>query len=198
MVAADTVLDARGPFSNSRLVDAGAEQGVAEGTPVLSDHGLVGRIAGVSARISRVLLLTDVESRTPVMIARTNGRAILTGDGGPNPALNFVRSHDALAAGDRVLTSGDGGVLPRGLPVGSVVKGFDGAWRVVLDADAEPIEFVRILLFKDFSQVAGGGDLTSSQPSTTTDAPEAPTVTPANAAANVVVPTPAKPKAGRP
>jgi rod shape-determining protein MreC len=195
MVAADTVLDARGPFSNSRLVDAGADQGVAEGNPVLSDHGLVGRIAGVSARVSRVLLLTDVDSRTPVMIARTNGRAILTGDGGPNPALSFLRTHDAPQTGDRVLTSGDGGVVPRGLPVGSVVMGRDGVWRVALDSDAEPIDFVRILLFKDFSQIAGGGDLGPPQPpSTATDTPEAPPLAaPANAAVGE-----AMPKASRP
>jgi rod shape-determining protein MreC len=196
MIAADTVLDSRGPFSNSRLVDAGADQGVAEGNPVLSDHGLVGRITGVSADVSRVLLLTDVDSRTPVMIARTNGRAILTGDGGPNPALSFLRTHDAPQAGDRVLTSGDGGVLPRGLAVGSVVKEADGVWRVALDSDAEPIDFVRILLFRDFSQVSGGGDLTPSQPpSTATDTPEAP---PLAAAANVATGAEAKPKASGP
>jgi rod shape-determining protein MreC len=173
MVSAHTVLDARGPFSNSRLADAGAAEGVVEGNPVLSDHGLVGRVVGVGDQVSRVMLLTDVESRMPVMVARTNGRAILTGDGGPNPQLAYLRTHDALQEGDRILTSGDGGVAPRGLPVGTAVKGFDGAWRVTLDADAEPIDFVRILLFKDFSQVAG--PLPPSQlPSTATDAPEAP------------------------
>ena len=173
MVSAHTVLDARGPFSNSRLADAGAAQGVVEGNPVLSDHGLVGRVVGVGDQVSRVMLLTDVESRLPVMIARTNGRAILTGDGGPNPGLAYLRTHDTLEEGDRILTSGDGGVAPRGLPVGTAVKGFDGAWRVTLDADAEPIDFVRILLFKDFSQVTGS--LPSSQlPSTATDVPDAP------------------------
>lgn len=175
MVSAEAVLDARGPFSNSRLVDAGASQGVTEGNPVLSDHGLVGRIAGVSAEVSRVMLLTDVESRMPVMIARTNGRAILTGDGGSNPELAYLRTHDALQEGDRVLTSGDGGVAPRGLPVGTAVKSLDGVWRVALDSDAEPIDFVRILLFKDFAQVAAPGDLAPNQmPSTATDVPEAP------------------------
>jgi rod shape-determining protein MreC len=175
MVSAETVLDARGPFSNSRLVDAGAARGVTEGNPVMSEHGLVGRIAGVGPSMSRVMLLTDVESRTPVMIARTNGRAILTGDGGANPALAYLRTHDALQEGDRVLTSGDGGVIPRGLPVGTAVRGFDGAWRVALDSDAAPIDFVRILLFKDFSQLASPADLAPRElPATNTDAPEAP------------------------
>ncbi|HEY2481094.1 MAG TPA: rod shape-determining protein MreC [Caulobacteraceae bacterium] len=190
MVAADTVLDARGPFSNSRLADAGADQGVVEGNPVLSEHGLVGRIVGVAPRASRIMLLTDVDSRTPVMIPRTNGRAILSGDGGSAPALAYLRSHDALKVGDRVLTSGDGGVVPRGLAVGTVTKGFDGAWRVALDTDATPIDFVRILLFKDFSQLAAPPS-PGVLPSTNTDAPEA--------APPVAPPTPASaPKAAKP
>jgi rod shape-determining protein MreC len=175
MVSADTVLDARGPFSNSRLADAGADKGITEGNPVLSEHGLVGRVAGVGAHVSRVMLLTDVESRLPVLIVRTNGRAILTGDGGPNPALAYLRTHDALRAGDRVLTSGDGGVAPRGLPVGTAVRGFGGVWRVVLDADATPIDFVRVLLFKDFSQLTSPAELAPRDlPSTSTEAPEPP------------------------
>lgn len=152
-VFARTVLDARGPFANTRIADVGAARGVSEGNPVLSDRGLVGRVTGVARDACRILLLTDVDSRTPVLIARTNGRAILTGDGGVNPKLNYLRTHDALREGDRVLTSGDGGVLPRGLPVGVVVKGFDTGWRVELDSDASPIDFVQIMLFRDFSQL---------------------------------------------
>ena len=174
MVAAETVLDARGPFSNSRLADAGADKGVTEGNPVLSEHGLVGRVAGVGAHVSRVMLLTDVESRTPVLVVRTNGRAILTGDGGPNPDLDYLRTHDALREGDRILTSGDGGVIPRGLPVGTAVRGLGGGWRVVLDSDASPIDFVRILLFKDFAQLANPAALAPNDlPATNTEAPEA-------------------------
>ncbi|HUZ14127.1 MAG TPA: rod shape-determining protein MreC [Caulobacteraceae bacterium] len=153
MVFARTVSEARGPFSNTRLADVGADRGVTEGNPVLSEHGLVGRIVGVSAHVSRVLLLTDPESRTPVLIVRTNGRAILSGDGAPAPKLDYIAEASPLRAGDRILTSGDGGVFPRGLPVGTVVKGADGAWRVALDADASPVDDVQILLFTDFSQL---------------------------------------------
>ncbi len=158
MVGARTVLDARGPFSNTRLANVGADQGVIEGNPVLSEHGLVGRVIGVGPSMSRILLLTDVDSRVPVLIERTNARAILTGDGGPSPKLAYLRTHDAPREGDRVLTSGDGGVIPRGLPVGVVASSLDG-WRVALDSDAAPIDFVRILLFKDFSQLVAPGAL---------------------------------------
>lgn len=154
MVTARVVTDSRGPFANARLANAGSDLGVVVGYPVLTERGLVGRIVGVAGNASRVLLLTDVASRTPVMIDRSNARAILTGDGGPNPKLEYLRGRDAVHQGDRVLTSGDGGVLPRGLPVGRAVKGLDGRWRVVLDADAGAIDWVRILKFKDYSQLA--------------------------------------------
>ena len=176
-VFARTVLDARGPFANTRIADAGAARGVIEGNPVMSENGLVGRVTGVAARVSRIMLLTDVESRTPVLIGRTNGRAILSGDGGPNPKLAYLRTHDPIKAGDRVLTSGDGGVLPRGLPVGVAIKALDGGWRVALDSDAAPIDFVQILLFSDFSQLIPAKALEPAVlPPTTTGAPTPPPV----------------------
>lgn len=153
MVAARTVSEARGPFSNTRLANAGREKGIITGNPVMSENGLIGRVIGVTDGASRILLLTDIASRTPVMIERTNARAILTGDGGPNPRLEYLRGQEPVKPGDRLVTSGDGGVLPRGLPVGLAVKGLDGRWRAVLASDAAPVDFVRILLFQDFSQL---------------------------------------------
>ncbi|MDP1599093.1 rod shape-determining protein MreC, partial [Phenylobacterium sp.] len=154
MVAARTVSEARGPFSNTRLANAGREKGIITGNPVMSENGLIGRVIGVTDGASRILLLTDIASRTPVMIERTNARAILTGDGGPNPRLEYLRGQEPVKPGDRLVTSGDGGVLPRGLPVGLAVKGLDGRWRAVLASDAAPVDFVRILLFQDFSQLS--------------------------------------------
>ena len=162
MVAARIVTDSRGPFADTRLANTGSEHGVKAGNPVMSENGLVGRVIGVTNGASRVLLLTDIASRTPVMIDRTNARAILTGDGGPNPRLDYLRGRDPIREGDRLLTSGDGGVLPRGLPVGTAVKGLDGRWRVVLASDKAPIDFVRILLFEDFTQVVNLKELSQT------------------------------------
>ncbi len=172
MVFAHTILDSRGPFAMTRLADAGSDRGVMEGAPVLGEHGLAGRVVGVAPGVSRILLLTDVESRTPVMVPRTNARAILTGDGGANPQLAYLRTHDPLRAGDRVMTSGDGGVFPRGLPVGVVVNSADGSWRVLLDANSAPIDDVQILLFKDFAQLADRATLApKTLPSAMTEEP---------------------------
>ena len=150
MVTARAVTESRGPYANTWLISAGSERGVKVGHPVLSENGLVGRVIGAAPKVSRVLMLTDAASRTPVMIQRTRARAILTGDGGGAPELAYLRGRDAVRDGDLVLTSGDGGVLPRGLTVGRVAKTRDGAWRVRLASDAAPVDFVRVLLFEDF------------------------------------------------
>ena len=214
MASARIVTDSRGPFANSRLANAGSEKGVKPGNPVMSENGLVGRVVGVTEGVSRVLLLTDVASRTPVMIDRTNARAILTGDGGPNPKLEYLRGQSPVRAGDRVLTSGDGGVFPRGLPVGVAVRGLDRRWRVVLASDKAAVDIVRILLFQDFTQVANraGLEKVNVPPPTpgasTLPPPAPPEPAVAAAVAPVVTPAPAAapppklpaqtPPAGRP
>lgn len=153
MASARSISDARGPFANARLIDVGTRGGVKIGNPVINEHGLVGRVAGVSPNVSRVVLLTDAASQVPVLIDRSDARAILSGDGSGNPRLEYVRGEDALKVGDRVLSSGDGGGMPRGLPVGVVARGVDGSWRVKLFSDRGAIDYVRVLKFEDFGQL---------------------------------------------
>lgn len=153
MATGRAISESRGPFSNAKLIDVGSAKGVRIGNPVVTEHGLVGRVTGVTGGVSRVVLLTDVASRTPVMIERTDARAMLTGDGGDSPRLEFIRGSGSIKAGDRVLSSGDGGGLPRGLPVGVAAKGVDGAWRVKLFSDHGAIDYVRVLLFQSFGQL---------------------------------------------
>jgi len=206
MVTARVVLDARGPFTNTRLANAGEDMGVRVGHPVMSDAGLVGRVVGTGPGISRILLLTDVASHMPVLVDRTNARAILSGDGGPNPTLDYLRGIDPVRNGDRILSSGDGGVVPRGLPIGTAVKGLDGYWRVRLSSDSVPIDLVRILLFKDFTDLAAQKTLQASKMPPLTDVPPPvtsssvlpPALTSKSAAAQVVAAVAPKPSASKP
>ena len=208
MVSARVVSDSRGPFANTRLANAGRERQVRVGNPVMTEYGLVGRVVGVTRGASRVLLLTDIASRTPVMVDRTNARAILAGDGGPNPKLEYLRGYEPVKAGDRIVTSGDGGLMPRGLPVGVAVKGVDGAWRVVLSSEAGAIDFVRILLFEDFAQLVDQDELnTRSEPpadgalptvGVTSPPPPTPAPTPAPSPTPAPVNRPPTPKAPTP
>ena len=159
MQTARSILDTRGPFSKARLIDAGSAKGVKVGNPVINEHGLVGRVVGTSPGVSRMLLVTDVASQIPVLVDRTDARAILKGDGSPNPRLEFVRGTASVQVGDRILSSGDGGGMPRGVPIGIAARGIDGSWRVKLFSDRGAIDFVRIMLFEDFGQLIGSDDL---------------------------------------
>ena len=162
MATARSISESRGPFVKARLLDAGANKGIRIGNPVINEDGLVGRIIGVSPSVSRMLLLTDVASRTPVLVDRTDARAILTGDGSGNPRLEYVRGVGSVQAGDRILSSGDGGGIPRGIPIGVAAKGIDGSWRVKLFSDRGAIDFVRVMLFNDFGQLIGSNDLNAA------------------------------------
>lgn len=188
MATARSISESRGPFVNARLLDAGSSRGVQIGNPVVNEHGLVGRVVGATGGVSRMLLLTDVASRTPVLIDRTDARAMLTGDGSGNPKLEFVRGNGAVQAGDRILTSGDGGGFPRGLPIGVAARGIDGSWRVKLFSDRGAIDYVRIMLFQDFGQTV---------PTEALNAPPLAGLPPAPAAASPT-PTPAAPATAAP
>lgn len=172
MATGRAISESRGPFSNAKLIDVGSAKGVRIGNPVVTEHGLVGRVTGVTGGVSRVVLLTDVASRTPVMIERTDARAMLTGDGGDSPRLEFIRGSGSIKAGDRILSSGDGGGLPRGLPVGVAAKGVDGAWRVKLFSDHGAIDYVRVLLFQSFGQLVSPNALNAPPLAGLSTAPE--------------------------
>jgi rod shape-determining protein MreC len=195
MVTGRAITDTRGPFANARLLDVGTEGGIKVGDPAMSEHGVVGRIVGVTKGASRMLLLTDVDSRTPVLVDRTNDRAILTGDGSAYPKLDYLRGEDRIKPGDMLLTSGDGGVFPRGLPVGVAVKDLRGVWRVRLYSDRSPIDFVRVLLFQDFSQKYGPDDFPQGAPPALTPAEAADRNAVLQHAADLAKPKPAAPPA---
>ncbi len=150
-VTARVVQELRGPFVHGRLINAGVRHGVAAGQAALADRGLVGRVVTVGRVSARILLLTDVNSRVPVMADRNDARAILVGDNGPRPRLEFRRASHGLREGDRIVTSGDAGRFPRGLPVGVAYIDQQGAWRVRLFADDAPLDYVRVIRFLDAS-----------------------------------------------
>lgn len=137
--------DSGSPFRRSVLLNIGADDGIRDGWAAMDGLGLVGRISGVGARTARVLLLTDGNSRVPVTIQPSGKRAILAGDTTGAPALEFVENPEDVRAGDRIVTSGDGGVFPPDLAVGQVVRSTDGRLRVRLSADTSRLEFLRVL-----------------------------------------------------
>ncbi|MFO1046797.1 MAG: rod shape-determining protein MreC [Geminicoccaceae bacterium] len=145
-LTARIVGDSGGTFVRAVLLDAGSEQGVSLGMPALAPEGLVGRVVDVGRRSSRVLLVTDFNSKVPVVIAGSGDQAILEGDNTPRPRLQFLPMTPGFASGDRVLTSGRGGILPPGLPIGRVdLTADDGRPRVRPLVDWAQLDYVVLL-----------------------------------------------------
>ena len=127
--------------------------------PTMDGIGLVGRISGVGQRMSRVILLSDTSSRIPVTIQPSGQKAILTGDNTLNPPIEFLENPDVVRPGDRVVSSGDGGVFPADLLVGQVALGSDRRLRVRLSADYERLEFLRVLRARAHEVITDPGGL---------------------------------------
>lgn len=147
-ITARVVADSGGPFVRTLLMYAGERDGIAKTQAVVADMGLIGRVAEVGQRASRVLLFTDLNSRIPVVAGRFDTRAVLAGDNSDRPRLDYLPIGAELEVGDRVVTSGDGGVFPPGLPVGTVASIKDGVVRVQPFVDLSRVEFVRVLRYE--------------------------------------------------
>src|SRR6201997_702188 len=121
-VTARVIADSGGAYARSVMVNAGRDNGVARGQAAMTAEGRVGRVAGAGSRAARVLLITDLTSRVPVVVDGTRQRAIVAGDNSARPSLRYVDAGGTIRIGDRIVTSGQGGVFPPGLPVGVVAS----------------------------------------------------------------------------
>jgi len=144
-IAARVIGDSGGAFVRSMLINAGSRDGVAKGQAAMTGHGLAGRVIAVGLRSARILLITDINSRVPVIVQSSRDRAILAGDNSRLPRLSFLPSNASVNSGDIIVTSGHGGIFPAGLPVGRISRSDDGVVRVNPFVQFEKLEFVRII-----------------------------------------------------
>jgi rod shape-determining protein MreC len=144
-VTARVIADSGGAFAHSLLLSAGASSGVGKGQAVVTGEGLVGRIAGVGDGAARVLLITDLNSRIPVLVGSDRTRAILAGDNSNRPKLLYLKPDAVIAEGDQVVTSGHAGAFPPGLAIGSVASVSDGEIRVTPFVERSRLEYVRVV-----------------------------------------------------
>jgi len=151
--------DSGSPFRQSVLLNVGARDGIVDGWAAMDGLGLVGRISGVGDNSARVILLTDTSSRIPVTVQPSGQRALIMGDNTAAPPIDFLEDPGKVRAGDRVITSGDGGVFPPGLLVGRVAQDPGGRLRLRLAADYERLEFLRVLRNHASVRINDSGDL---------------------------------------
>ena len=157
-IATRVIADSGGAFVRSIVVNAGDRDGVRKGQAAVSGAGLAGRVTTAGYRSARILLITDINSRVPVLIESSRDRAILSGDNSGMPRLTFLPANASIKAGDRVITSGHGGVFPPGLQIGQVVPSGDGVMRVKPNVSFDQLEFVRLVDFAAVSPIVPQGE----------------------------------------
>ena len=156
--------DTGGAFARSVLVNAGARDGVAKNQAAITSEGLAGRVTEVGLRSARVLLITDINSRIPVLVGESRERAILGGDNTGQPKLLYLMPNSEIRPGDRVITSGHGGVFPPDLPVGIVTQASETAMRVQPYIDWAHMEFLRLADYDLPRQLSPSGEVAPAGP----------------------------------
>jgi len=144
-----------GPFVKSMLINIGQDNGARLGQAVMSEYGLVGVIVEVASSFARVLQITDINSQIPVVTENTRDPAIIKGDNSRFLKLKFMPNDSLLAVGDRIVTSGHGGLLPPDVPIGHIAE-IDGTSVLVSSlVDWDRLDYIRVLDYRfadDLSQ----------------------------------------------
>ena len=142
---ARVISDAGNAFVKTVLLSSGAAEGIQKNQAVLAGEGMIGRVIESGLKASRVLLLTDINSRIPVLIEGSSQKAVMAGNNSLYPTLKHLPHDAGIIEGARVVTSGHGGVFPPGLPIGRISK--DQKDNVIIKpyADMNKVTYVRVL-----------------------------------------------------
>lgn len=134
-------------FLRTLVVTVGRREGVRTGQAAIAGAGMIGRVVEVGEWSSRILLVTDINARIPVMVESSRQRAVLTGDNSDQPRLQYLPPEAPVSVGDRVVTSGHGGLFPPGLPIGVVSSVGERAIKVQPLVDLNRVEHVQLVDF---------------------------------------------------
>jgi rod shape-determining protein MreC len=143
-VTARVVADAGGVYAKAVLLSVGPNHTLHKGQIALDERGLVGRITEVGSRTARVLLITDMNSRIPVILEGSRAHAILAGTNGAWPRLLYLSEGAVPKEGERVVTSAEANAFPANLPVGTVRYNPNGVPEIEPDAQLRALDIVRI------------------------------------------------------
>lgn len=146
---ARVIAESGGAFSQGVIVDAGREEGVTEAMVAMTGQGVIGRVVAVGNHTAQITLLNDVNTRVPIMIENSRHRGILAGNNSDKPDLLYLPEDASVTKGDRILTSGHGGVFTAGLPVGTVSDITDQGIKIQPFADMRRLEYIQLI---DFGQ----------------------------------------------
>jgi rod shape-determining protein MreC len=162
-IPAEVLYASRDPYSHKMFINAGDQHGVAPGSPVADESGLVGQVTRVHPLLSEVTLITDQDQAIPVQVVRSGLRAIAFGSGPAGTLeLRFMASTAEIQNGDELVTSGIDGTYPAGVPVATVTR---------IERDAE-LSFTRVVCKPSAGVDRGRYVLILSDPSVRPPRPE--------------------------
>ena len=147
LVSARVMLDKQSPYLNSFIINVGSNKGIKNGMAVLDGKNFIGRIVDVNFFSSRVLLVSDLNSKIPVLTEPSAHHAILSGRGTNKPTLEYLPEKHTIQNGDKVYTSGKEGIFPPGIPIGEIKIEKD-VIKALLFSDLSQITFINIELGK--------------------------------------------------
>ena len=143
LVSARVIFDKQSPYLNSFVINTGNNKGIKNGMAVLDGENFIGRVVDVNFFSSRVLLVSDLNSKIPVITEPTGNHAILSGHGSKETTLEYLPENHEIKNGDKVYTSGQEGIFLPGIPIGKV-KLNKGIVEVILFSNLKQITFVNV------------------------------------------------------
>ena len=143
-VSARVLLDKQSPYLNSFIINIGSNKDIKNGMAVLHGKNFVGRIVDVNFFSSRVLLVSDLNSKIPIISEPSSNHAILSGHGKDKPTLEYLPENHSLKNGDKIYTSGKEGIFSPGIPVGEAQIKKDNIVEILLFSDLSQISFVNV------------------------------------------------------
>lgn len=146
-ISARVIADTGGAYVRGLIVTAGKTDGVREGMAAMTGDGLIGRVIEVGDWSARILLISDLNSRIPVVVSETGDRAILAGNNSAKPQLLYMPRDAAPHDGMHVVTSGHGGIFPPNLPIGLLFEDRRGGFGAEPSADLGRVTYVRLVDF---------------------------------------------------
>ena len=143
---AKVLIDKESPFLRSIIINKGTKHNIKKGMTILNDSYLVGKVVEVNFSTARVLLLSDLNSKTPVIIEPGSIQAILSGTGKNNGTIQYTKEDIPINKGSIVFTSGSGGLFKEGIPVGKITE-INNKKIINFFSDFSQLGFVKVVLY---------------------------------------------------
>ena len=148
LVIAKVIIDKQSPFLRSIIINKGSKNNINKGMAVLSDSYLIGKVVEVNYTTSRVLLLSDLNSKIPVTIEPGSIQSILSGDGEKSGVLLYIKDNFLIVEESIIYTSGTGGLLKSGIPIGKTIQN-ENQNNVNFFVDFSQLRYVKVSFYTE-------------------------------------------------